>query len=49
MDHQENYRKNKQQVNERSSHMEDEECSDPCEKQDEREGKKNEPHEQSPS
>jgi hypothetical protein len=35
-------------VNERGCHMEDDECPDPCEEQKKRDGKKNEPHKQSP-
>jgi hypothetical protein len=45
MNHQENHRKDEQNVNQRSRHMEDDECPNPCEEQNQREGKKYEPHE----
>jgi len=35
-------------VNERGCHMENDECSNPREEQNEREGKKYKPHEQTP-
>ena len=35
-------------MNQRSCHMEDDECPNPCEEQYQREGKKYEPHEHSP-
>ena len=35
-------------MNERGCHMEGDECANPCEEQKKRDGKKNEPHKQSP-
>ena len=48
MDRQENDRQDKQNVNERSGHVEDDECPNPREEQNQRERKKHEPHEQTP-
>jgi hypothetical protein len=48
MDHQENNRKDQQKVNERGCHMEDDECPNPSEEQNQCEGKKQKPHEQTP-
>src|ERR1035437_3530659 len=48
MDHQENNRKDEQKVNERSCHMEDDECPNPREEQNQRECKKYKPHEWAP-
>jgi hypothetical protein len=49
MDEQENNRKDEKNVNERGSHVEDDECPNPREEQNKREGKKYKPHRVSPS
>jgi hypothetical protein len=48
MDKEENDRKDKEKVNERGCHMEDDECPNPREEQKKCEGKKYKPHEQTP-
>jgi hypothetical protein len=48
MDKKENDRKDKEKVNERGCHMEDDECPNPREEQNKREGKKYKSHLQSP-
>jgi hypothetical protein len=49
MDEQENNRKDKKNMNERGSYVEDDECPDPREEQNKRESKKYKPHGMSPS
>ena len=48
MDQEENDRKDKENMNERGCYVENEECPNPCEEQNQREGKKYKSHEQSP-